>query len=115
MYADYDYYTSVYAGSLSEDDFARLSVAARRYINMITMGRACTAPESVRGDLADCMCAIVDEMYMQQQTSGADIASESNDGVSVTYRDNRGSPEQRLQGIAMQYLASTGLMYAGCL
>lgn len=114
-YADFEYYAEVYGGELDADAFARASIKACRYIDTITLNKAQNAHPSLATDLANCCCALTDELHMQQQTGGTDIASESNDGVSVTYRDNRGSPEQRLQGIAMQFLAATGLMYAGCL
>ena len=41
------------------------------------------------------------------------IASETNDGISVTYTTEGSTEEQRLYRAAVLYLGSTGLLYRG--
>ena len=115
IYADYDYYLDEYFGnSISGDDFSRLSRQASAYIETITYGNAEKATDSkVIAKLSDACCAIAEIMYKQEQ--GGEVASESNDGASVTYVNSSTTPEQRLYNIAVMHLSSTGLLYAGVL
>ena len=115
IYADYDYYLDEYFGnSISGDDFARLSRQASAYIDTITYSNAEKATDSkVIAKLSDACCAIAEIMYKQEQ--GGEIASESNDGASVTYVNSSTTPERRLYNIAVMHLSSTGLLYAGVL
>ena len=47
--------------------------------------------------------------------NGGDIASESNDGISVTYAVKaQQTQQQRLYDAASAHLAWTGLLYRGC-
>ena len=41
------------------------------------------------------------------------IASETNDGISVTYTTEGSTDEQRLYRAAVLYLSNTGLLYRG--
>lgn len=115
IYADYDYYLNEYFGnSISSDDFARLSRHASAYIDTITYGNAEKATDSkVIAKLSDACCAVAEVMYKQEQ--GGEVASESNDGASVTYVIGSTTPEQRMYSTAVMHLSSTGLLYAGVL
>ena len=115
IYADYDYYLDEYFGnSISSDDFVRLSRQASAYIDTITYGNAEKATDSkVITKLSDACCAVAE--VMQKQEQGGEVASESNDGASVTYVTGSATPEQRMYNAAAMYLSGTGLLYAGVL
>lgn len=111
VYADYDYYLNEYSGNaVAETDFARLSRQASAYLDSLTCGK-------IRGTwvddsrVKDACCAVAE--VMQKQEQGGEVASESNDGASVTYVTGSATPEQRMYNIAVMYLSSTGLLYAG--
>lgn len=111
VYADYDYYLNEYSGNaVAEADFTRLSRQASAYLDGLTCGK-------IRGTwvddsrVKDACCAVAE--VMQKQEQGGEVASESNDGASVTYVTGSATPEQRMYNIAVMYLSSTGLLYAG--
>lgn len=115
IYTDYDYYISTYCGTaVPESDFPRLARQASAYIDTVTFGNAEMAEDSkAKTKLSDACCAIAEDMYKQEQ--GGEIASESNDGTSVTYVTGGKTPERRMYDIAVMYLSNTGLLYAGVL
>lgn len=113
IYADYDYYLNEYSGNaVAEADFVRLSRQASAYLDSLTCGK-------IRGTwvdgshVKDACCALADILHAQEQ--GGEVASESNDGASVTYVTDNATPEQRMYNAAVMYLSSTGLLYAGAL
>lgn len=114
-YASYKYYVEEYGGSLSEDEFNRFSRKASAYIDTITFNRAAKAMSGMfAGRIKEACCGVVD--VMMKNENGGGIASETNDGISVTYvssGDEKKSPEQRLYSEALIYLGTTGLMYRG--
>lgn len=66
-------------------------------------------------------CAIADVMYqdgMRKDDAGREIASENNDGYSVSFVTSQskttGTVEHRCKKAAYPYLAHTGLLYRGC-
>ena len=112
VYADYDYYLNEYSGNaVAEADFAHLSRQASAYLDSLTCGK-------IRGSwvddsrVKDACCAVAEVMQKQEQ---GEVASESNDGTSVTYVTSGKSAEQRMYNIAAMYLSSAGLLYAGVL
>lgn len=115
IYADYDYYNGEYAGKeIPEADFSRLSRQASAYIDSVTYGNAEKVTDSkIESKLSDACCAVCELLYKQEQ--GGEVASESNDGASVSYVTSSKSPEQRMYDAAAMYLANTGLLYAGCM
>lgn len=111
VYADYDYYLNEYSGNaVAEADFARLSRQASAYLDSLTCGK-------IRGTwvddsrVKDACCALADILHAQEQ--GGEVASESNDGASVTYVTGNATPEQRMYNAAVMHLSNTGLLYAG--
>lgn len=114
-YASYNYYIGEYKGSLSEEEFNRFSRKASAYIDTITFNRASGAMSGIFADrIKEACCGIVD--VMMKNENGGGVASETNDGISVTYvsaGDEKKSPEQRLYAEALTYLGTTGLMYRG--
>ena len=65
-YADYDYYSGTYLGTVSEGDFPRLAVRASSFLDYYTQNRA--------KDNADldavkmCCCALVDKKKLLAET-----------------------------------------------
>lgn len=112
MYADYDFYTGSFLGTLSKEEYNRLSVRATAEINRITFNRAATATGADLEAVKLAQCAIVDELYKIEM--GGDIASESNDGVSRSYASGTArSKMQRIVEAARVYLDTTNLCFAG--
>lgn len=83
MYADYAYYHDSYGGKMGEEDFRRMGAKASRTITLHTLGRAYTCAE-MADNVRDCECALAD-VYLAVSTRPPGIASESNDGGSVSY------------------------------
>lgn len=112
---DYVFYTSDYGGSLPEEEFSRLCGRASAYLVSITLGKSGlpNLPETVRKSVDMALCAVVDAMHKAE--NGGEIASESNDGISVTYAAKvQQTEQQRLYDAASTHLAWTGLLYRGC-
>ena len=88
-YATYEFYAKVYAGDMSEKEFIKWSGRATEYIDMMTHGRAATAPESMQQGLAMAFCMIIDslanEAHETAETQNGTIKSANNDGLSVSY------------------------------
>ena len=95
MYLTYEEYQNM-GGTLDDTAFTDLEYEARAYINWITFDRLkkeTTIPEEVKEceyHILKLMQARLDAMRIPQgdneaSASGAGIASQSNDGVSVSY------------------------------
>lgn len=112
VYADYDYYLNEYSGNaVAEADFTRLSRQASAYLDSLTCGK-------IRGTwvddsrVKDACCALADILHAQEQ---GEVASESNDGTSVTYVTSGKTAQNRMYDAAVMHLSNTGLLYAGVL
>ena len=113
-YADFEYYTKTFGGTMAEGDFKRLSRQASAYLDFVCFDRIkSVTDEETMAKVKEACCALADTYLLNEQGGG--IASETNDGVSVTYVNGTGSKtdEQRLYGTALIYLGHTGLMYRG--
>lgn len=114
-YADYAYYAGEYGGTMPEADFKRLSRQASAFLDRVTFERIrSTLPKSVMDRVRDACCAVADACLLNEQGGG--VASETNDGVSVTYVAGVGNTktgDQRLWEAAGLYLGGTGLLYRG--
>ncbi len=117
MYTDYKFYVQSFKGGVipSAKDFLTAEAAAGRYIEYVTYGRVVG---KTTDDIKNAVCAIAELEYQtltKNQKIG--IASESNDGVSVSYvqenSENIKAAESKKYSIALQYLGRTGLMYRG--
>ena len=113
VYTDYDYYLNEYSGNaVAEADFTRLSRQASADLDSLTYGK-------IRGTwvddsrVKDACCALADILHAQEQ--GGEVASESNDGASVTYVTSGKTAQNRMYDATAMYLSSTGLLYAGAL
>lgn len=115
-YANYEWYLMNYSGNVPEKEFERLAAKASSYIDAETLGRAAVLKETDPRYIAvkRCCCELVDEIYSEEQGGG--IASESNDGVSISYVkgiSNTKSTDEKLYIVLLRCLARTGLMYRG--
>ena len=115
VYADYAYYSQEYGGTMPEADFKRLSRQASAFLDKVTFDRiAAGQPEAVMKKVRAACCAVADAYLLNEQGGG--VASETNDGVSVTYVagvSNAKTEGRRLYEAAALYLAHTGLLYRG--
>jgi hypothetical protein len=100
---------------MTEADFTRLSVYATAYLDELTMGRtAGTLPEETEERAKKALCAVTDAYKLNEQGGG--VASETNDGISVTYIagiSNSKTDGRRLYEAAALFLGPTGLLYRG--
>lgn len=110
MYADFEYYKNNFFGRVIADEmlFNSLCIKAVAYINRITYNRICS--DDITDDIKNAVCAVC-EVFAEVDGRGG-IKSESNDGYSVTYEDDK-ALYGRLRVAAMLYLPQN-LMYAGC-
>lgn len=68
IYADYNYYTTIYGGSaVSEAEFPHLAAKASAYIDKATFGRASQHADDER--LKNCCCELC-EIYSRTDDSG---------------------------------------------
>lgn len=111
----YEFYSGPFFGKMSEEDFYRLSVYAHSYLDELTMGRIDgELTEDIETKAKMALCAVADAYRLNEQGGG--VASESNDGVSVTYVigiSNTKTEGRRLYEAAALFLGPTGLLYRG--
>ena len=106
MAADYSFYTQQYKGNaLTETEFNRLLPRSLAYIKMITSG---SADDSDAVKMAT--CAVVEETKKQEQP---ELASQTVDNWTKTFRAPDKSGTRRLYDAARLYLSGTGLLYRG--
>lgn len=111
MYADFIFYAEKYMGTLSDEEFARLSVRAKAEIDRLTFGRASAATGKDLEAVQFAFCAVVDELSNQAKGISGEIVSESNDGISRSYASGVAkTPQQRIQAAADLYLYNTNLL-----
>lgn len=85
-YADYNFYTEIYKGTLSESEFERSSERASDYIDSKTGCSLKDVSDELELRIKKACCA-VSEIYASSKTGGVKSA-ESVDGYSVTYAVN---------------------------
>jgi hypothetical protein len=123
MYADYEFYSSVYHGTLlDENGFALYGARATSYLDVLTRGQAAAAGGC--GPLSLCCFALADQYCRidelaracRERSAGGLVASEKVGDHSVSYRAASlalRSAEAGLYTVALTYLAFTGLLYTG--
>lgn len=112
---DYEFYVQTFKGKMDEADFERLNVKASAYLDRVTFGRINDSlPEDVQQKVRLALCEVADTFLLNEQGGG--IASETNDGISVTYVSGSKAltDAQRLNSAVSLYLGGTGLLYRGC-
>lgn len=120
MYLTYDEYMGMGGGALASA-FPRLECKARAHIDRLTFGRLKHA-ESVSHAVKYCMFDLINAVEAEESNgsiaSGREIASMSNDGVSVTFSTS-GKATSRYTAIVRGWLAmetdayGLPLMYPG--
>ena len=139
-YADYDFYADTYMGVLIQRiDWDRYSTQASYWIDYYTQNRAADYVDEHPDDqaVALCCCAVA-EVYQQIANVQASVqaaansasvngtggmASQSVGSYSVSYRSGASEASdataaltalrESLAGVAVRYLANTGLLYRG--
>lgn len=81
---------------------------AERYLSHITGGKSCKNADDERVKM--CICEIAEHLYNQSMREG--IASENNDGYSVSYE--KGDIKRQITEIASVWLSGTDILYRGC-
>jgi hypothetical protein len=93
-YADYDYYSGTYLGTVSEEDFPRLAVRASSFLDYYTQNRA--KDNADMDAVKMCCCALVDKYQLIEAAqqlaatkltnaaTGDDVKSETVGGYSRT-------------------------------
>lgn len=126
-YAGYKFYTETFHGStIPEAAFSNASVRASGYVKYFTSGRVLDTFEMDYPEYAEdiklAVCAIAEVFFQEEKRlakhDGREIASENNDGYSVTFADSSSGGGISLAGKqarqkAHLYLAHTGLLYRG--
>ena len=125
VYADYAYYVADFAGTaLTEDEFPSYAKKASALVDYVTFGRIeALGPERVIDAVRDATCAVAEKLKQFDSarvtdSDGRALASENNDGYSVSFRDGDSLEAQTVQTKTVlttirMYLAHTGLMYQG--
>ena len=107
-YSDYETLYNIRSENLiPEGRFAACLAKAEAFLSSFTMGRLSQADDADR--TARCLCEIAELFYLKSARFG--IASENNDGYSVSYSGT--ATEKAAADIASAYLAQTGLLYRG--
>ena len=107
LYANYEYYTGVYGGEMSEAEFKALSRKASAYINTITFGKAKTYQGG--DEVKEACCAVADELKNQENR----LTSETVGSWTRQYKVDDIANSEKLYQTASVYLVCTGLLYAG--
>ena len=119
MYADYNFYTTEYLGSLiPETAFAGMERAACAFIDYLTHNRIDMAnlPENVQKKVKMAVCAVSETCYKQMTDDTPAVSSESVGNHSKSYAVvNKGLDERQHEKLvnAKTYLHGTGLLYGG--
>ena len=117
VYADYAYYTDTYHGDkLTEAEFLKYSRQASAMVDRVTFGRLMAlGAEDIIGAVKDATCAAAERIKTLETRSDTGIASESNDGYSVAYKDvgKADSRDYEVMAVIATYLEVTGLLYRG--
>ena len=124
MVADYEYYRDTYLGTLlTEENFAKYSLRADSFLDLLTTGRyeKDCLPEKAVEAVKMAECAIADlclnlEQAQLQSDAAWKVQGEKVGNHTVTYRNNAEIIEQtekQISEIARRYLARHGLLYKG--
>lgn len=105
-FIDFSYYSEVYCGSLSEEEFSKVYPKAKAYFYGATRGRVKATETSV----CFALCELCDVFF--EESSRENVAYESSDGYSVRYRDSENTYSLAWD-VLTTYLESTGYLYGG--
>jgi hypothetical protein len=133
-YADFEYYSGIFMGAVSEEDFPRLAVRASSFLDYYTRNKA--ADNATLDAVKMCCCALVDKYAVIEAAQAlaqknlasaavndAEIKSETVGGYSRTLATGGESAlsalnatdgaKKLLAETCREYLAHTGLLYRG--
>ena len=140
MYADYDFYTTVFYGTvISSADFPRLSSRASDFLDYFTRNKAASAmDEGVLVAIKKACCAIAEQMQTDEtnkaivtktqaaalSANSGEVKSESVGSWSASYtvssdymnqdaKEAQNAINAAYASIAARYLTNTGLLYRG--
>lgn len=89
MYVDFEYYSSVFSGSvLSEGAFQKAEQEAETYIRYLTYLNGDIFADTAQADaIKGAVCAAADAYHMavRETAEGGNVKSESKDGLSVSF------------------------------
>ncbi len=105
-----EFYNFIYGTNAKIPDTAFTLFTARAVseLDRITDGRFLELPD----DKLKFLCILDTAEFMYDESQTANIQSESNDGYSVTYK-NDSMHKDKLFDIARRYLSATGILYRG--
>ena len=91
VYADYEYYSKKYFGTLPEDSFNSLILKASREIDTnintrLNQTKINNLEEEAQEQLKYTACALVDLIYKKQERNSKEVNSISIDGISKTFK-----------------------------
>lgn len=91
VYADYEYYSKKYFGTLPEDSFNSLILKASREIDTnvntrLNQTKINNLEEEAQEQLKYTACALVDFINKKQENESRKVSSISIDGVNKTYK-----------------------------
>lgn len=120
-YADYAFYVTEFAGNIiPNEEFQRVIAKASAYIKNITFSRVdeSNVPEEVKA--AACAAAEIIYNIETSSTGSEEKKSETTDGYSVTYVNERMDGQtmedliqKKVREAAKVYLLPTGLLFRG--
>lgn len=138
MYTSYQFYTTEYYGDIiSESPFAKYCSRAGDVLDSLTFGRVnghleVTVVDNVPEVSSDfdedttkaiqkSVCALMDAIYMIDETMKQPVKSKSSGNESISYAENvyvkavqnSGDKMKLYYQTVSEYLAGTGLLYAG--
>lgn len=125
VYADYQYYKTVYMGNtVPEESFPSLAIKASAYVDWATMNRAKTATGDAVDAVKNAVCALAEIIQDGEKLSAissdteSPIASETVGGWSRSFGSKAVSAsdlqliESRKKEAVMMWLAPYGLLQA---
>lgn len=120
MYADFEFYTDCFGGTLDQSSFKRYAMDASEYLDYITGGKAAkVTDEATLRKLRRACCKLIEAYADSANTTSAangNIASETVGSYSVSYRspsETESERKSKLADICRMALAGTGLLYRG--
>ena len=121
-YVTYSYYVEKYGGTLTKKEFCSQIVKACAHVRRITFGRADSNCDMEEVKLATCaVCDLLcEDDNRRKQHGGRNVASENNDGYSVSYAQEQtagdtaeGVIHKKVYQAAEVFLEPTGLLDMG--
>ncbi|MCR0259979.1 MAG: hypothetical protein ACLUQK_03355 [Clostridium sp.] len=114
-YTTYEFYTrDFYGDMIPQESFSKYELKARFELDRYTFGRVKGLP--ITTVIEQCMCELMEYLFANDhRAKGNGISSESTDGHSVTFKDEKTVSviNKELRQIVSKHLAGTGLMYRG--